>query len=137
MRTKLAELLYDIFLFAVVMLVVLLCFLFAVDWAMSSVKGAPAPFSKKEKPKPLPHYEIHYLGTWRCKLWCDWRLNFMDNKKYSATLNQSVWEGTWEVKEVNGSLCILIEEYPINNPNFVMKYCYPVTNFEKLIVTDF
>jgi hypothetical protein len=139
---KILEFLYDTLIFSIVMLLVLSAFLGLTHWfifrSIVKVNAAPAPFAKKERVKAVGEgHQAFYYGTWKCTVWGDWRLSFMPGGKYSAILDDSIWEGTWKVSFEENTYYISIEEYPLSNPTFNIKYRYPTTNFTRFYeITD-
>lgn len=131
---KTLELIYDTLIFSVVMLIVMLLFTCAIYWIFKLPKanGAPAPFSKRERTpyKELsPHHK--WYGTWYHKYWYPWTLHFNVDGTYSAISTDSIYEGTWKIEKTEEGEKVIIEEYPVGNPQSKYTWtCYP-TDFSR------
>lgn len=113
---------YDSVIFTLLALVVFSLFSYIFKLVMelppAKLYGAPAPFAKPVRPLPVREDSGLY-GVWFTEEWRDWKFHIMPQGAYRAdhVTGRSAYEGTWKVGTHDGQLSLIVEEYPVQNPN--------------------
>lgn len=117
MWSKLLEAIYDTLVFVVFMGIIILLFVFGMNYLMGRAYSAPAPLPKRVKSVQQPTLEQSWHGVWYHQFWGFWQLHFMPNGKYAA-VGPRIYEGSWRVDREQGMTKVTIVEYPAGSPEF-------------------
>lgn len=81
----------------------------------SSCQAAPAPLSRKQKPRPMPNLAGEWAWDWYGS---EWHVKLGADGTYEATSGGCAWrfEGTWKLEWKGDELTLTIREYNTSTP---------------------